>query len=77
VPSVTALELVRFLMAARFLDVSPSEHLDKLWHWVLLNTAVRPAVYELVGGEVAHSTRTASDCDELKQTRMANAMAMC
>ena len=68
-PSQTALELVRFLLVKRFVggqngsELSPSSTLAKLWHWMLLETAVRESVEELVG-KVSHTQKTATQSDD-------------
>ncbi|KAG1658039.1 hypothetical protein FOA52_014351 [Chlamydomonas sp. UWO 241] len=57
-----ASELFRFL-CVRFKhpDAGPSTTIDRLWHWMLLNTHVRVNVEALMGGDVQHFTSTASD----------------
>jgi hypothetical protein len=56
-PPQAAVELVRFLTLKRLislrsgsskvLDVSPGYQLDRLWHWMLLNTQVGPPSHEI------------------------------
>ena len=64
IPGEASRELVRWLTIKRLLgpeegkNLSPSATLDKLLHWVLLNTEVRKHV-ELYLGELSHSTETA------------------
>ena len=60
-PVETAVELIKILQAKRVHDqflsadvrarnMSPGEAVDKLWHYMLLNTDVSSAVHERVGG---------------------------
>ena len=64
-PEETAIELVRFLIAKRLVDqekgqsLSPSAKLDKLQHWVLLNTEIRDEIESLLGWRISHSLSTA------------------
>jgi hypothetical protein len=73
-PTSTAKELVRFLLVKRFqedeklYDLSPSSKLDKLWHYMLLNTEVRDAVEQLVG-RVSHTQDTERQPEALKMDR--------
>jgi len=88
-PKEAAVELLRFLQTARWYDVirseddfrskdypsmSPSERLDKLWHWMLLNTKVADKVHAVIGGSVHHSTMGARDSDSDKVLRQCFAM---
>jgi hypothetical protein len=50
-------------------DLSPSQSMDKLLHWVLLNTEVRGQVEAALDTHIAHSTRTAQLPDEDKVER--------
>jgi len=49
IPTSAARELVRFLLVKRFTqderssELGPSAKLDKLWHWLLLETDLRDA----------------------------------
>ena len=77
------LELVSFLLACRraaaehpFWSLSPSQRLDELWHWMLLNTRVATQVHDLIGGVVHHSTDTASDEDDAKVLRRLRTMSL-
>lgn len=79
-PTTAALELIRFLTVKRIysplLDLSPSTVLDKLWHYVLLETDLRKEVDQLVGGEVPHSKRGECHTDEVKARRQAASMTV-
>lgn len=75
-PHNTATELVRYLTTKRWMAfvgqddlMSPSLMLDKLWHWMLLNTRIAASVYDFIGGVVEHSTTTMNDPDEVKVKR--------
>jgi hypothetical protein len=48
--------------------------MDKLLHWVLLNTVVRQQVEAALGGPIMHSTRTARSSDEVKVARQLGTM---
>jgi len=60
-PPHAAVELVRFLTLKRLislrsdsskvLGVSPGYQLDRLWHWMLLNTQVRVPTYATFSSE--------------------------
>lgn len=85
VPDPTAMELLRFLTVKRVHQdgangrpyrMSPSPKLDRLWHWVLLNTAVADLVHAYVGGRVSHSTQSAGDDDSVKLQRMMRSLAL-
>ncbi|KAK9789202.1 hypothetical protein WJX73_007416 [Symbiochloris irregularis] len=73
-PETAAKELLRFLIVKRLVGddkssrLSPSSKLDRLLHWVLLNTAVRDHVEEHVG-RVFHTTATAQQADAQKMER--------
>jgi hypothetical protein len=61
-------------------DMSPSEAIDTLLHWVLLNTAVRDKLEAVLGGHISHSTRPAEDDDIAKVRRQLcsmNTMSRC
>ena len=51
-------------------SLSPSQRLDALWHWMLLNTVVADQVHDLIGGD------TASDEDDAKVLRRLLAMTL-
>ena len=73
-PTTAARELVRFLFVKRCINdensskISPSAKLDKLWHWMLLETDIRDSVEKLVG-RVAHSQNLAVQDDKTKLLR--------
>jgi hypothetical protein len=50
-------------------SLSPSQSMDKLLHWVLLNTAVRKQVEAGLDTSITHSTRTAGLPDRIKVSR--------
>jgi Ubiquitin family len=83
-PHYAAVELVRFLGVVRSVgfrpigmgQLSPSEDLDRLWHWMLLNTMVAKQVHEYIGGEVPHSTLGSCDKEEDKVNRQLRAMTL-
>jgi hypothetical protein len=50
-------------------SISPSESVDKLLHWVLLNTVVRQRVEAALGCPILHNTLTSRLPDDLKVTR--------
>jgi hypothetical protein len=54
--------------------MSPSESVDKLLHWVLLNTAVRNKLEAVLGGQIEHSTSPACDSHTSKVARQLCAM---
>ena len=64
IPPAAAKELVRFLLLKKFVedengsDLSCSHTLDELWHWMLLETAVRDIVYKLTG-KIYHTQASA------------------
>lgn len=67
-------ELVRFLLTKRLLGpekaqlLSPSSKLDKLLHWVLLNSEVRKGLELSCVGEITHSTQT-SKLDDISKCK--------
>lgn len=74
-PDDAALELVRFLQVKRVHDefvpsttkscnMSPGAAMDKLWHFMLLNTDVSRCVHDLVGGVVRHVGTDEDDLDD-------------
>jgi hypothetical protein len=74
IPLTAAVELVRFLFLKRLTGdergskLSPSAMLDRLWHWMLLESAVHDAVSELTG-RVWHTQETAGLLDASKIRR--------
>lgn len=73
-PLDAAKGLVRYLLLRNLVDetqskiFSPSAALDKLQHWVLLNTCVRKKVEQALG-EIYHTTETADLPEEDKCRR--------
>ena len=82
-PHELTLELVSFLLAKRRAaaehpswSLSPSQRLDDLWRWMLLNTRVATLVHDLIGGVVEHSTCAAWDGDDAKLLSRLRAMTL-
>lgn len=73
-PETAAKELIRFLIVKRLVGdecssrLSPSAILDRLLHWVLLNTDVRDLIESHVG-KIWHTTTTAQQPDVQKMQR--------